>query len=73
MTDSIEWTGPTIRALRKHLRENQTEFAKRIGFSGPVTVSNIERGEYEATDTMRRLLDLIAQTNNWQPKEKAAT
>ena len=67
MIDSIEWTGANIRALRKHLRENQTEFAQRIGFSAPAPVSNLEREEYEATATMQRLLDLIAYVYDWRP------
>ena len=73
MNDSIEWSGATIRALRKHLRENQTEFASRVGLASPGSVSNLEREFYEPSETMQRLLDLIAQTNDWQPKEKAAT
>jgi transcriptional regulator with XRE-family HTH domain len=67
MTDPIEWSGANIRALRKHVRENQTEFSERIGLSGPSPVSNLEREAHEATPTMCRLLDYIASAHDWQP------
>jgi transcriptional regulator with XRE-family HTH domain len=68
MSTNIDWTGVTVRALRKHLRENQTEFAERIGLSSPSGVSNLEREVHAVTPTMQRLLDLIAHTHDWRPE-----
>ena len=72
MIDPIEWTGPNVRALRKHLRENQTEFAERVGYSSPAPVSNLEREVGVITGTMQRLLDHIARAHDWQPKDTGA-
>ncbi len=67
---SIQWTGARIRALRKHVRENQTEFAQRLGYSsGAARISDFEREVAELPGTIERLLDLWADRVGWTPTD----
>lgn len=53
----MEWTPQRVRTLRKRLGYTQDEMAVALGYSRKQSVSDLERGEMEPSDTIRRLLD----------------
>ena len=63
--DMATWTGEQMRRLRKHLRDSQEEFAKRIGLTRQASVSDMERGEMEISDRTALILDLLAQQSGF--------
>ena len=67
---TYEWTGERLRAFRKHLRENQTQFAERLGYSnGTPRISDLERGKAEIFGPLSRMLDLWAEREGWRPDD----
>ena len=56
----IEWTGPAIKALRRHKGLKQNEFAKELGVRRE-TVSEWENSKYEPDRSKRKLLKFIAK------------
>lgn len=56
----IEWTGQTIKALRRHKGLKQDEFAKELGVRRE-TVSEWENSKYEPDRSKRKLLKFIAK------------
>ena len=51
-----DWTPDRIKALRKRLNMNQTQFAAALGFSRQASVSELERGEFEPSGSTAELL-----------------
>ena len=51
--------------LRKHLRDSQGEFAKRIGLTRQASVSDMERGEMEISERTEVILDLLAEQSTF--------
>ena len=59
------WTGRQMHDLRKHLRDSQGEFAKRIGLTRQASVSDMERGEMVISERTMVILDLLAQQSGF--------
>ena len=53
------WTAQRIRELRKKLGLTQTEFAKRLGYSHYIPVSDLERGEQRPSGPVQKLLHML--------------
>lgn len=58
-TDSREWTGDQVRALRKRLRLSQEEFADLLGLNRSRSVGDLEHERTKASGAVAVLLDLI--------------
>ncbi len=67
----MDWTPTTLRAFREHLGKSQADFADLLGFSRYQSVSNLEAGRREITDTVKRLLDYMARDAGYGQDEKA--
>ena len=50
-----------IRRVRATIRETQTQFARRVGVSGPAVVSRWEAGLQVPLPTHRRIIEQLAR------------
>jgi len=57
--DSILWNADLIRALRLHMKMNQTQFAKELGVRQQ-TISEWETSIYKPTRAMSKFLTILA-------------
>lgn len=57
----MDWTPDNIYLLRRHLGDNQEEFADRVGLKRRPTVSDWEHGKKRPGSITYRVLDLIAK------------
>ena len=56
----MKWTPENIKALRKRLGLNQTEFGQQLGYAQPqVRISELERGEMKPGGAVMLLLDML--------------
>ncbi len=67
----MDWTPSTLRTFREHLGLSQTDFADRLGFARYQSVSNLEAGRREITDTVKRLLDFMARDAGYGQSDAA--
>ncbi len=58
--DTVLWNGELIKALRRHMKLTQTEFARKLGVRQQ-TVSEWENNVYEPTRASCKLLDFVAR------------
>ncbi len=54
------WDGEMVKALRKHMKMNQTQFAEKLGMRQQ-TISEWETGVYAPSRTTSKHLDLVAE------------
>ena len=67
----MNWTATRVRALREHMGLSQTDFADRLGFARYQTVSDLETGRRDVTDTVSRLLDYMAREAGFEQTAQA--
>lgn len=53
-----------LKSIRKALHLTQAEMAQKLGYSGQVSVSNIETGKRELSGPARKCLEYIAELND---------
>lgn len=61
-------TPEQIREARKHLGLNQSQFAKLLGYSSNVRISELERGVFEINGAAARLIKAYLEgyrPNDW--------
>jgi len=61
-------TPEQIREARKHLGLNQSQFAKLLGYSSNVRISELERGVFEINGAAARLISAYIEgyrPNDW--------
>ncbi|MEO1093982.1 MAG: helix-turn-helix transcriptional regulator [Cyanobacteria bacterium J06638_28] len=63
----ITWDQVAIKALRKHMKLTQAQFAEKLGVRRQ-TVSEWENGIYHPDRSTNRHLELVAITENFQPR-----
>ena len=64
----MTWTPEEIRALRKRLGYNQRQMAEALGYSRYQSVSDIENGKQEPSETVCRLLDMLDRHGDLQDR-----
>lgn len=57
----MDWTPEQIRALRKRLGYTQARMARALGYSRIASISELENGHMEPSETVRVLLCHIDQ------------
>jgi len=61
----LEWDGPGVRALRRHMRLTQARLAEELG-TRQQTISEWETGMYRPRGTSATLLSLVAERSGFQ-------
>ena len=72
MDGKITWDQTAIRALRKHMKLTQAQFAETLGVRRQ-TVSEWENGVYLPDRSTVKHLALVAQTEAFQPEPEATS
>lgn len=66
----IEWDGPGVRALRRHMKLTQSKMAEELG-TRQQTISEWETGMYRPRGTSATLLSLVAERSGFRYSAEA--